>query len=99
MGHDNFVTQSSPSTASSNQGEKPHDHIPQGLRGQELLVHDLQRCRERDEVSACASGGAFKSADVGAARFSPEGKIYRLLTGAKGFFAPICSSAAAYCGD
>jgi len=26
--------------------------------------------------------------------FSPEGKVYRLLAGARGFFAPTCSSAA-----
>jgi hypothetical protein len=31
--------------------------------------------------------------------FSPEGKVYHLLAGAREFFAPTCSSAAAYCGD
>ena len=68
MHHDNFVTQTSPSTASGPQGEERHDHIPRGLRGRELLVHDLQRGLERDEVSARAAGGAFQSVDVRAAR-------------------------------
>jgi hypothetical protein len=27
------------------------------------------------------------------------GKVYRIFAGARGFFAPTCSSAAAYCGD
>ena len=44
------------------------DHIPQGLRGRERLVHDLQRCRERDEVSLGAAGNAFQSVNVRAAR-------------------------------
>jgi hypothetical protein len=30
---------------------------------------------------------------------SPEGKVYCLLAGARGFFAPTCSFAAAYCDD
>jgi hypothetical protein len=31
--------------------------------------------------------------------FSPEGKAYRLLAGARGFFALTCFFTAAYCSD
>jgi hypothetical protein len=78
-------------------GKQSMEHYrgPAGIR----LSVQGPRCRERNEVRLGAARGAFQSVDVRAARFSPEGKAYRLLAGARGFFAPTWSSAAAYCGD
>jgi hypothetical protein len=49
--------------------------------------------------TGCPDGGRGERGIFLIISFSPEGKVYRLLAGARGVIAPTYSSAAAYCGD